>query len=151
MMTRLMSLTLNNVKNVRHGTVDFPVLASGGSVTGIYGANGSGKTSVIDALALLKQTMSGMPIAASSGELVTIGESSMTLTAVFLMEIQSRHYVKYSVEYRKQDTGLGVRDATNTGNLRNGFRFVCPKAWNDTFMLSSKPADTQIAAPISRI
>lgn len=108
MMTRLMSLTLNNVKNVRHGTVDFPVLASGGSVTGIYGANGSGKTSVIDALALLKQTMSGMPIAASSGELVTIGESSMTLTAVFLMEIQSRHYVKYSVEYRKQDTGLGV-------------------------------------------
>ena len=108
MMTRLMSLTLNNVKNVRHGTVDFPVLASGGSVTGIFGANGSGKTSVIDALALLKQTMGGMPIAASSGKLVTIGESSMTLTAVFLMEIQSRHYVKYSVEYRKRDMGLGV-------------------------------------------
>lgn len=106
MMTRLMSLTLDNVKNVRHGTVDFPVLASGGSVTGIYGANGSGKTSVIDALALLKQTMAGMQIAASCGELVTIGESAMTLTAVFCMDLQPRRYLKYSVDYRKGNMGF---------------------------------------------
>lgn len=107
-MTRLMSLTLDNVKNVRHGTVDFPVLASGGSVTGIYGANGSGKTSVIDALALLKQTMAGMQIAASCGELVTIGESAMTLTAVFRMDLQPRRYLKYSVDYRKGNMGLAI-------------------------------------------
>ena len=107
-MVRLVSFTLDHVRNVRHGVIGFPILASGGSITGIYGANGSGKTSVVDALALLRQTMSGMPVAASCGELVTIGEDTMSLTAVFLLDVQPCPYVKYSVEYRKDGMGLGI-------------------------------------------
>lgn len=105
-MIRLLSFTLDNVKNVKHGRLDFPVLTSGGSVTGIYGANGSGKTTVLDALALLKRTMSGKPICASCGALVTIGEDTMSLSAVFLTA--PHRYLEYSVEYRKDDAGLNI-------------------------------------------
>lgn len=137
MMTRLMSLTLNNVKNVRHGTVDFPVLVSGGSVTGIYGANGSGKTSVIDALELLKQTMSGMPIAASSGELVTIGESAMTLTAIFRMDLQPRRYLKYSVDYRKGNMGLTIE--------KESFSFLdTPEQTGRPIIVNDNAKDTEL-------
>ena len=101
-----MSFTLDNVKNVGHGKVDFPILSSGGSVTGIYGANGSGKTSVIDALVLLRQTMTGATLSASCGELVTIGEDTMSLTAVFLSDVRSWS-LKYSVEYHKGGMGIG--------------------------------------------
>lgn len=104
---RLVSFTLDNVKNVGHGKVDFPILSSGGSVTGIYGANGSGKTSVIDALVLLRQTMTGATLSASCGELVTIGEDTMSLTAVFLSDVRSWS-LKYSVEYHKGGMGLGI-------------------------------------------
>ena len=108
MVIRLVSFTLENVKNVEHGKVDFPILSSGGSVTGIYGANGSGKTSVIDALVLLRQTMTGATLSASCGELVTIGEDTMTLTAVFLTDTHPQRFLKYSVEYRKGDMGLEI-------------------------------------------
>ena len=49
-MVRLESLTLVNVKNTEEGSIVFRDLPSGGSITGIYGQNGSGKTSVITAL-----------------------------------------------------------------------------------------------------
>uniref|UniRef100_UPI00359C327F AAA family ATPase n=1 Tax=Bifidobacterium adolescentis TaxID=1680 RepID=UPI00359C327F len=49
-MVRLESLTLVNVKNTEKGSIVFRDLPSGGSITGIYGQNGSGKTSVITAL-----------------------------------------------------------------------------------------------------
>ena len=37
------------MRNISHGVLDFDDLPTGGSVTGIYGQNGSGKTTVIDA------------------------------------------------------------------------------------------------------
>ena len=49
-MVRLESLTLVNVKNMEEGSIVFRDLPSGGSITGIYGQNGSGKTSAITAL-----------------------------------------------------------------------------------------------------
>ena len=49
-MVRLESLTLVNVKNTEEGSIVFRDLPSGGSITGIYGQNSSGKTSVITAL-----------------------------------------------------------------------------------------------------
>ncbi len=49
-MVRLESLTLVNVKNTEEGSIVFRDLPSGGSITGIYGQNGSGKTSAITAL-----------------------------------------------------------------------------------------------------
>ena len=57
---RLSSLTLENIKNVRKGTVCVPMAGiTKAGVLGIYGQNGSGKTTVIDALYFLQQISPG--------------------------------------------------------------------------------------------
>ena len=55
LMVRLVSCTLDGIKNVLHGEVSMPHSLKGGDVyqdtaelLGIYGQNGSGKTSVVD-------------------------------------------------------------------------------------------------------
>lgn len=60
-MIRLKSLELFRFKNVEHGKIDFSELPSGGSITGIYGQNGSGKTAVVNALDCLKRLFAGEP------------------------------------------------------------------------------------------
>ena len=42
------SIELTNVKNVGHGRIEFRDSPFGTRVTGIYGQNGSGKTTVVD-------------------------------------------------------------------------------------------------------
>lgn len=66
-MIRLTSITLRDFKNVGNGTVPLSVWKPGASslhsdLVGIYGQNGSGKSSVIQALAILKAIMLGTSI-----------------------------------------------------------------------------------------
>lgn len=48
---RLTRLEIENIKNVQHGELEF-AQGDKGSVLGIYGQNGSGKTVVIDCMVL---------------------------------------------------------------------------------------------------
>ena len=74
-MIRLTSLELRNFKNIREGNI---VLSSwstkrslpGSDIIGIYGQNGSGKTSVIQALAVLKNISYGRDISRSAADCV---------------------------------------------------------------------------------
>lgn len=86
-MVRLKSLTLQNVKNTEEGSIVFRDLASGGSVTGIYGQNGSGKTAVITALQCLRFLMSGwsLPLDCGTG-LVRQKSDSASIIAIFSTE-----------------------------------------------------------------
>ena len=65
---RLSSLTLQNIKNVKKGTVFMPMAnekslnVGGAEILGIYGQNGSGKTAVVDGLYFLQQIMIGETI-----------------------------------------------------------------------------------------
>jgi AAA15 family ATPase/GTPase len=58
---RIQEITIENYKNVRHGSIDLSNKVKGyrASVLGIYGQNGSGKTALIDALKILKLVLSG--------------------------------------------------------------------------------------------
>ncbi len=61
---RLSSLTLENIKNVKNGTIVMPFFNKtdknhGAEILGIYGQNGSGKTAVIDALFFLQHIFIG--------------------------------------------------------------------------------------------
>ena len=76
-MIRLTSLTLKNFKNIKDGSIalsswnvkksSFP----GPDIIGIYGQNGSGKTSVIQALAILKDVFLGNSISRSAADCVS--------------------------------------------------------------------------------
>lgn len=65
---RITEITLENFKNVKYGNVVFNCgkkfipYGTQSDILGIYGQNGSGKTSLIEALSILKHLMSGTPV-----------------------------------------------------------------------------------------
>lgn len=121
-MVRLESLTLVNVKNTEEGSIVFRDLPSGGSITGIYGQNGSGKMSVITALQCLRYLMSGWPLPSECGTgLVGQGSESASITAVFSTDLGE---VTYGLHAQPTDDGktqvsrevIELRAAKDGGN-----------------------------------
>ena len=59
---RILSITIHNIKNVKNGTLDFcenenvknGIFCNNAGILGLYGQNGSGKTTIIKAFALLQ-------------------------------------------------------------------------------------------------
>lgn len=64
------SIELTNVKNVGHGRIEFRDSPFGTRVTGIYGQNGSGKTTVVDAFECVRALMCGEPLGQRSADLI---------------------------------------------------------------------------------
>ena len=60
---RITNLSIQNFKNVVNGSLalENPRKDYKASIVGIYGQNGSGKTSIIEALDLLKNVLCGRP------------------------------------------------------------------------------------------
>lgn len=77
---RISRIELENVKTVRHGTVSFLGLPSGGSVTGIYGQNGSGKTALVDAVGCFDSLASQGKLPGESASVIRQGEESASVT-----------------------------------------------------------------------
>ncbi|RSX56355.1 AAA family ATPase [Bifidobacterium samirii] len=110
-MIRLKRLVLDDMRNISHGVLDFDDLPAGGSVTGIYGQNGSGKTTVIDAIGMLRALLSGAMLPENAGDVVNASTGVATMTATFLIdEVQKRgadeeeralRYLEYRVSVRK--------------------------------------------------
>lgn len=125
----MIRLELTNVKNVDHNSINFHTLASGGSITGIYGANGSGKTTVIGALNLLKYTMSGHSLNEAHpgsyrhryNDLVTVGKPNMNITALFRVQRDTCiRYMQYSATYAPSPEGVHIiRESVHLGNKAN--------------------------------
>ena len=86
---RIQKIELENFKSVRYGEVVFPcgrkVVPEGteADILGIYGQNGSGKTSVIEAIAILERAMGGDPVTARYSECIADGADYANLTFVF--------------------------------------------------------------------
>ena len=121
-MVRLESLDLVDVKNTEEGSVVFRDLPSGGSITGIYGQNGSGKTSVITALQCIRYLMSGWPLPLECGTgLVRQGSDSASIVAVFSTDLGE---VTYGLHLRPTEDGktqvsretIELRASKNEGN-----------------------------------
>jgi hypothetical protein len=100
---RFLSLELTNMKNVEHGIVHFDGYtkkdawkkynAGAADVMGIYGQNGSGKTTVIQSLVLVRDLVLGTKLFTDTkeiqqfipGELITKGKDSLTAVYRFLI------------------------------------------------------------------
>lgn len=91
-MIRLLSLRLSGIKNVSEGEIRFADLAEvrgdghGSDVTGIYGQNGSGKTSVIDALGILKDVWIGAPLNPSVKDLIEVSCESLRIDIEYYIQ-----------------------------------------------------------------
>lgn len=148
---RLERLKVQNLKNVKNGEIFFPEqkkLERGdfsndefGSVLGIYGQNGSGKTTTVDALRILQHVLCGTPLFSFNPTYITNGETSCVIEADFLIETkENTFYVNYLIELGSEDrlTAFVKKEkvsffSKNEPRKNNYYLFNSPNSLNGVF------------------
>ena len=111
-LVRIIESTLENFKNVSHGNIRYFNRSSieknariiGGDINGIYGANGSGKTAVIEALDMLQHILCGESIPYNEYEGMFSEHEDMYLGTVFFVEDKEMQFkVAYDLKLRKNE------------------------------------------------
>ncbi|MFJ7370579.1 AAA family ATPase [Lysinibacillus sp. NPDC098008] len=108
---KVKKITMQNLRNVGHGelvlTVSFDTFLQA-NVVGLYGQNGSGKTTIVDAFALLKTLLSGdSKLPAQNKRLIMAGEQTASLDFEFLVENEfGTFFVFYYVELQEDQHRL---------------------------------------------
>ena len=102
---KLKSIELENFKNVKCGKLEFKEHKNNGKIAnilGIYGQNGSGKTSVINGLYLFRMVVSGQSLNPNFCNFISCNESSASLNFEFrISDKQGIYKVFYKFEMRK--------------------------------------------------
>lgn len=86
---RIQRASIKNFRNVEAGEIRFPcnygsdIFAPKADVLGIYGQNGSGKTTFIDALEILKTLLSGQKVGAELSDCISYGQEQAELQFEF--------------------------------------------------------------------
>lgn len=112
---RIKSVEIKNFKNVKYGILNFENNRKkyNSSVLGLYGQNGSGKTALIDALSLLKLTLSGKPVPAHFADFVNVDADFATLKYKFKV-LQNKTKSEYLVSYEFNIKKVADESAQNT-------------------------------------
>lgn len=107
---RIIENTLEHFKNVSYGNIRYFNRSNvernaeviGGDINGIYGANGSGKTAVIEALDMLQHILSGENVPYNEYEGMLSDSADMHLGTVFFVKNQDEHFkVVYDLKLKK--------------------------------------------------
>lgn len=148
---RIESLRLKNFKNICNCEVSFSEakkLSRGeldedsfSSVLGLYGQNGSGKTSCIQGFRLLQYLLSGVPLKKDVEDVLKKGEKSMSVGADFYIKLLDKnYYVIYDCTFNKTETGLEIyqeklsyRLIDEDNKKVNIFSYTSPSTINTAF------------------
>lgn len=111
-LVRILETTLEKFKNVSYGNIRYFNRSNveknaeiiGGDIIGIYGANGSGKTAVIESLDILQHILSGESVPYSEYEGMFSDNEDMHLGTVFFVENREEQFkVAYDLKLRKNE------------------------------------------------
>lgn len=133
---RITSLSINNVKNIENGkfeiinniSTEYP-----GNIIGIYGQNGSGKTSVIDVFNILKSLMSGLLVEQSMVDIIMEGKNNLAIEIVFQIDEEEKYNFEftYEVKIKKNNRNLilekeaiKIKDIYNNKKIVNFFEIT---------------------------
>lgn len=87
---RLSDITLENFRNVSHGSISLPSSIKGHEedvdILGIYGQNGSGKTAAIEALGIAQRIMAGGDLPGKSHDYINIDSDVSTIALTFRID-----------------------------------------------------------------
>ena len=110
---RMQTLLLEDFQNVAHGEIHFAGNTKGNffgtqaDILGIYGQNGSGKTALLHAIAVLKAAWSGKPLGNDAFHYIMQGKMQSRLEAAFSMKQDNHRYrLEYSVVIARQSSPL---------------------------------------------
>lgn len=107
---KVLSLELKGIKNVNYGKVKIKDLdnVSDGNFTfehpilAIYGQNGSGKSSLIEALKILKSTLMGETLSDNIASLISLETNTFSLETIFFFKLnESIYLLKYYFEIKR--------------------------------------------------
>lgn len=102
---RISKIELENFKSVRYGEIifncgrKFVPQDTESDILGIYGQNGSGKTSVIEAIAIMERAMSGRPIPARYSECISADAEYAQLTFTFDFQYDTQDAFVRTITY----------------------------------------------------
>lgn len=108
---RLCSVELFDYKNVTHGKIEMPCAAKRdfscdrSEILGIYGQNGSGKTTVIEALSLTKFLLSGMSLPKEAADDIAKNADAASCAVTFFIGDENNGYcAEYFFMIRRADS-----------------------------------------------
>ena len=142
---RIVSLEIHNFKNVKYGTLDFENSrkAYTASILGLYGQNGSGKTALIDALALLKLNLCGQPVPTAYADYVNVDAPHATLKYSFKITNSahnSEYYATYEFSIRK-DIDTSVQNLAHSATVSDNYKTTI---FNEVLSYSYKDPETKV-------
>ncbi len=116
---RIESVEIKNLKNIGYGYINFQNTSEkfNASIFGLYGQNGSGKTALIDSLALLRFALTGQSVPKQFADFISVDSASATLKYEFKVINQAEDIIYtafYEFSIRKdQDDSDHNEEQTN--------------------------------------
>lgn len=99
---RILEVNLKNYKNISNGTVKMASIQNIedgiGDILGIYGQNGSGKTSIISAIRIIQDMFTGKSLPEDIEEYIMYGQNESQIDSLFYIKNGDKRYkVKYKI------------------------------------------------------
>lgn len=103
---RIIDLNIKNFTNIENGQVNLGyitnLLHDKADIRGIYGQNGTGKTSIIKAIKLIKNLIIGNPLQKDIAEYLMYEKKQFEIKMTFLLDTNNKKYLfEYSVQISK--------------------------------------------------
>lgn len=114
---RFLSLKINHLKNVSYGAIEMnkaknrDYFCNESDLLGIYGQNGSGKTTVIQTVLLFKILASGMSIWNDIADVIEVNSDSCSVEIAFSLDSADDEFRKYIVIYEFEISKKGYKNA----------------------------------------
>lgn len=100
---RIQAISIDNLQCIEHGELDLTNTRKPfwTSILGLYGANGSGKSTFIAALSILKAALSGSSLTENTSQMIRLGAKSAKFSFVFRVATRDspEHYVDVFYEF----------------------------------------------------
>lgn len=118
MIVRIKRITISNLNNVSYGQINLSNQRSNAShhydasIMGLYGQNGSGKTTIVEALNIIKHLMMGKEIPSRYLDIIQSGKASASIEIDFSIIDESKELlnIQYAVTFARIEKEIQLDD-----------------------------------------